>query len=145
MLALHEKGHGGVAGIQSQLNHLRALRDKNPLFRLQPVAELGLGQPGEEIQPGVSEVRNFYYTGHDSLLFVFLHDTMAGRERQVSYHQAVLPQEMVCRAKHCLQAGEGGTLWETACLLKAVFDAMINRRSTTQWSPFPGRGLHALA
>ena len=105
----------------------------------------GLGQPGEEIQPGVSEVRNFYYTGHDSLLFVFLHDTMAGRERQVSSHQAVLPQEMVCRAKHCLKAGEGGTPWETACLLKAVFDAMINRRSTTQWSPFPGRGLHALA
>ncbi|MDR4039487.1 MAG: hypothetical protein Q3W86_06125, partial [Evtepia sp.] len=53
---------------------------------------------------------------------------MAGRERQVSSHQAVLPREMVCRAKHCLQAGEGGTLWETACLLKAVFDAMINNK-----------------
>ena len=48
--ALHQQGKGLVSGVQRPGDHLGAFGDKNTLFRLQPVAQLRLREPGVDVQ-----------------------------------------------------------------------------------------------
>ena len=57
---LHQQGYRFVACIQRTADHLGAFRDKNSLFRLQPIAKLCLGQTGKHIQLGCIQVLQFY-------------------------------------------------------------------------------------
>ena len=68
MAALHEQGYGDVAGVQGQADDLGAFRNENALFRLQPVAQLGLGEPGEEVQLRGGDVSDLYDSSHSGLL-----------------------------------------------------------------------------
>ena len=50
LLALHQQGKGLITGVQRPGNHLGAFSDKNTLFRLQPVTQLRLREPGVDVQ-----------------------------------------------------------------------------------------------
>ncbi len=81
VVAFHQQGQGLVAGGQCQPDDLGAFGNKNALFRLQAVAQLGLGQAGKQIQLGRGKIGNFNDVGHGSLLgrMIFTQYTPAQR------------------------------------------------------------------
>ena len=64
MTALHQQLAGLASGCQRPLNDLGAFGNKHSLFRLKPVEQLRLGQPGEYIQLRVLKIRNFNKISH---------------------------------------------------------------------------------
>ena len=60
MFMFHQKRNRLAPGIQSSLNNLRALRNKDPLLRFCPVQKLYLRDPGIYIQLRSVEICDFY-------------------------------------------------------------------------------------
>ena len=72
LFAFHEQGQRLVAGIQRPRDHLGALGNKNALFRLQSIAQLGLGQAGVDVQLWRGKISDLNDVGHGKrLLCVF--------------------------------------------------------------------------
>ena len=61
---LHQKRQGTQSGVQRTGDDLGAFRNKDPLFRLQPVAQLRLGQAGVDVQLWRGQVGDLDNVGH---------------------------------------------------------------------------------
>ena len=67
-VALHQQRQRLAARLQRPGNHLGAFGNEHALFRLQPVAQLGLGQAGVYLQPWLIQAGDLNNLCHAGLL-----------------------------------------------------------------------------